>query len=124
MTLEKNRRELARDHDLPERSSKHGYEFVAPVSAEVLYDPDEWKAISANAGQRAFGAMKTRNAAISSENPTAIGLSLTISTAMRSGSRFGRHHFALGECVSVRKQDDRLRTFSRGQFEDVVCRAA
>jgi hypothetical protein len=44
MALKKIRLELARDHDFPEGSSEHGYEFIAPVNAEGLFDPDEWKA--------------------------------------------------------------------------------
>lgn len=34
MALKKIRLELARDHDFPEGSSDHGYEFVVPVNAE------------------------------------------------------------------------------------------
>ena len=43
MALKKVRLELARDHDFPEGSRKHGYDFVAPVNAEGLFDTDEWK---------------------------------------------------------------------------------
>lgn len=41
-----------------------------------------------------------------------------------SGYRFDQHRFALGEYVSIREQDDRLRTFRVVKVDDVVSHAA
>ena len=62
-----------------------------------------------------FWATKPPNTGASSESPAATGLSITAyigdADDAESGYRFDQHHFALGEYVSIREQDDRPRTF-------------
>lgn len=43
MTLKKVRLELARDHDFPNGSRAHGYEFTAPIDDEGQIDASEWR---------------------------------------------------------------------------------
>lgn len=44
MSLMRIRLELARTPEFPSGSSAHGYEFVAPLSADDHIDADEWRA--------------------------------------------------------------------------------
>ena len=43
MDLKRIRLELARTPEFPEGSSKHGYEFVAPLTKDNHIDADAWK---------------------------------------------------------------------------------
>src|SRR5262245_3769593 len=43
MTLMSIRLELARTPEFPEGSSRHGYEFIAPLTAEGRIDVEAWK---------------------------------------------------------------------------------
>lgn len=43
MTLKTIRLELARTHEFPEGSRKHGYEFTAPLGEDGHIDLDAWK---------------------------------------------------------------------------------
>jgi hypothetical protein len=42
MSLKRVRLELARTKEFPEGSSRHGYEFVAPLDGDGYLDPDSW----------------------------------------------------------------------------------
>ena len=42
VALKRIRLELARDHDFPEGSRHHGYEFIAPIDESDNLAPDEW----------------------------------------------------------------------------------
>ncbi len=54
MTLRHVRLELARDHDFPNGSATHGYEFVAPLNAEGHLDAAEWRDKKAKCTVRRF----------------------------------------------------------------------
>jgi hypothetical protein len=41
--LQRVRVELARDHDFPDGSNQHGYEFVLPLDAESRFDTSRWR---------------------------------------------------------------------------------
>ena len=43
MVLERIRLELARGPEHPEGSAAHGYEFVAPLTADGHLDPEGWR---------------------------------------------------------------------------------
>lgn len=43
MPLKKIRLELARTSDHPEGSTEHGYEFIAPLTADGHLDAEEWR---------------------------------------------------------------------------------
>ena len=45
MNLSRIRLELARTPDFPEGSSRHGYEFVAPLTSDSHIDPKTWKEV-------------------------------------------------------------------------------
>ena len=128
MALKKIRLELARDRDFPEGSNEHGYEFVAPVNAEGLLDPQEWKAHRAECqATRFWGDEEPGRGHLVRKPGGHWALHYDIhgdADDDESGYRFGRHRFALGEYVSIREQDDRLRTFRVVKVDDVVSHAA
>jgi hypothetical protein len=43
MNFRKVRLELARDHDFPEGSTRHGYEFILPLDARERLDVERWR---------------------------------------------------------------------------------
>lgn len=43
MPLKRIRLELARTSEFPEGSSRHGYEFIAPLTADGHLDAEEWR---------------------------------------------------------------------------------
>ena len=43
MSLKKVRLELARCPDYPEGSSRHGYEFIAPLTGDGVLDSEAWR---------------------------------------------------------------------------------
>jgi len=56
MSVKKIRLELARTKGFPEGSSHHGYEFVAPLTADGHLDEAAWKAHKAECTVRRFWA--------------------------------------------------------------------
>lgn len=50
MSLNRIRLELARTPDFPEGSSKHGYEFIAPLTKDAHLDHDAWKSVKGHCG--------------------------------------------------------------------------
>jgi hypothetical protein len=128
LALKKIRLELARDPDFPEGSNEHGYEFVAPVNAEDRLDPDEWKAHRGECRATRFWGDEDREQGHLVRKPGGhwafhYDLHGDVDDD-ESGYRFGDHRFALGEYVSIREQDDALRTFRVVKVEDVVSRVA
>jgi hypothetical protein len=123
MRLKKIRLELARDHDFPDGSREHGYEFVAPVRDDDMLDPDGWKLHRAECRARRFwgpddeetghlirkpgGHWAFHYDTHSAQNPD------------ESGYRFGNHPFRTGQYVSIREHDDRLRTFRVVRIDDL-----
>jgi hypothetical protein len=127
LALKKIRLELARDHDFPEGSNRHGYEFVAPVNAEDLLDADEWKAHRNECrATRFWGDEEPESGHLVRKPGGHWALHYDIHGDVdddESGYRFSGHRFALGEYVSIREQDDRLRTFRVVRVDDVASHA-
>lgn len=115
MAMKKIRIELARDHDFPEGSRHHGYEFTAPLDGDDRIDPEQWRRERARCRVRRFWG----------DNPEEVGhlvrkpggswaFHYDINGDVdddETGYRFGNHQFRLGEYVSLREHDEELRTF-------------
>lgn len=115
MALQTIRLELARDHDFPEGSTQHGYEFTAPLSGDGHIDVEAWRAHRARCRVRRFWA---------GENDEEGHLVHTRSGTWafrydiegdaedeEAGYKFDSHAFKEGEYVSIREHDGELRTF-------------
>jgi hypothetical protein len=115
MTLQKIRLELARDHDFPQGSREHGYEFMAPLDGAGHIDIEGWRANRKSCTIRRFwrgeddfhghlvhtmGRRWVFHYDLDSEPE-----------ADEPGYRFDSHRFAVGEYVSITEHDGVLRTF-------------
>ena len=115
MSLSKIRLELARDHDFPDGSREHGYEFTAPLSDDGKIFQPEWKAARDRCRVRRFWGGDEDEIGHLVRKP---GGSWAFHYDLlgdadddEAGYRFGNHRFAPGEYVSLKEQDDVLRTF-------------
>jgi hypothetical protein len=109
---------LARSKDFPEGSSRLGYEFVAPLTAEGHIDLAAWKTHRSLCKVRHFrtgygdeyGLLVHRPGGaegatwIFDYDPSSEG-------DEESGYRFGEHAFRIGEYVSIKDDDGVLQTF-------------
>ncbi len=116
MPLKKVRLELARDHEFPEGSHAHGYEFVAPLGEDGHLDPEQWKKHRAECRAVRFWGEEEHETGHLVRKP---GGSWAFHYDVQgdvdddeAGYRFGNHMFQSGEYVSIRDHDDdTLRTF-------------
>ena len=115
MSMKSVRLELARDHDYPQGSASHGYEFVAPLDENGHIDAAQWRANKADCRVRRFwegeddeiGHLVHRNAHSWVFHYDVEG----DPDEDEPGFRFDTHKFAVGEYVSIREQDGEMRTF-------------
>jgi hypothetical protein len=123
MQLQKIRLELARDHDFPQGSRHHGYEFVAPLGPEGRLDPEGWKKHRAECrAWRFWGEEEQETGHLVRKPGGHWAFHYDIYGDVdddESGHRFGDHAFILGEYVSVKDHDDKLRTFRVTRIEDL-----
>jgi hypothetical protein len=113
MSLKKIRLELARTPQFPQGSPRHGYEFTAPLDARGFLDPAGWAKARTSCTVLRFW----------NTNPDEHGQLIH----RRDGSwafsyapgedddepifRFDRHHFVVGEYVTVTEHDGVARPF-------------
>jgi hypothetical protein len=125
MTLKKVRLELARDHDFPEGSHAHGYEFVAPIGEDGHLDAEAWKQHRDKCRARRFWGEDDEETGHLVRKPGGFwAFHYDIHGDVdddESGYRFGNHLFRPGEYVSIREHDDdRLRTFRVVRVEELA----
>jgi hypothetical protein len=113
--LKKIRLELARDHDFPNGSRLHGYEFVAPLDDLGHIDAEQWHDHRDRCRVRRFWEGEDDEIGHLVRRP---GGSWAFHYDIHgdadddeSGYRFASHVFKPGEYVSIREQDEELRTF-------------
>jgi hypothetical protein len=113
--LRRVRLELARDHDFPNGSSERGYDFIAPLDAKGRIVPGAWKELKDRCRVRRFWVNAADEVGhIVHKRGGVWSFHYDIHGDPRhdeSGFRFERHAFLPGEYVSIREQDDVLRTF-------------
>ncbi len=115
MSFSKIRLELARDHDFPSGSSRHGYEFTAPLDADGKVDAAEWAPHRDKCRVFRFWEGAEDEVGHLIRKP---GGSWAFHYDIHgdedddeTGYRFGDHAFVPGEYVSIMEHDDVLRTF-------------
>ncbi|MGQ9371387.1 hypothetical protein [Azospirillum sp. A39] len=113
MPLKKIRLELARTPEHPEGSAEHGYEFVAPLSADGHIDLEEWRRTRERCTVHRFwrgeDAMDGRLAHRGTRWFFHYGEEED--EADEPIFRFDRHTFNAGDYVSITEHDGEQRTF-------------
>ncbi len=113
--LRRVRLELARDHDFPNGSPERGYEFIAPLDAKGHIDHEAWKALRARCRVRRFWVNEPDEVGhIVHKRGGTWAFHYDIHGDPdhdETGFRLDAHTFAPGEYVSIKEQDQVLRTF-------------
>ena len=120
--LHRVRLELARSRDVPEGSSRHGYEITAPLDATGLLDAHEWRSKRTRCLVRRFWAGEPdRNGRLIHRAGGPGGATWLIdynedtTEDDETGYRLGAHRFQAGEYVSIKDEDGELHTFKVAQ---------
>lgn len=115
---------LARSKEFPNGSTKHGYEFVAPLDAKGHIDADLWKAERAHCRVRRFWAGEddqtgfvVHKAGGPEHARWVFDYDQTAEDDDESGYRFGAHAFRTGEFVSIRDENGNMHTFVVASLE-------
>lgn len=123
MAIKKIRLELARDHDFPNGSTRHGYEFTAPLDESGHIDPSDWKTHRDKCRVLRFWDGEDDEVGHLIRKPSGDwAFHYDIhgdEDDDESGYRFADHVFNSGEYVSIREHDDELRTFRVVSVQDV-----
>jgi hypothetical protein len=121
--LKRIRLNLARSKDFPEGSTRHGYEFVAPLDDDGHINPQLWQRYRQHCGVRRFWNGEDEQIGRLVHKPGGAEHARWVfdydasSTDDESGYRFGTHAFTPGEYVSIRGEDGELHTFRVASVE-------
>jgi hypothetical protein len=116
-TFKRIRLNLARSREFPEGSSRHGYEFVAPLDASGHIDIEQWKQHRANCRVRRFWGNDTEEHGMLVHRPGGkhgiwkFDYDPATSDDDEAGYRFGAHAFRTGDYVSIRDEEGEMHTF-------------
>jgi hypothetical protein len=125
--LKRIRLHLARSKAFPEGSSRHGYEFVAPIDANGHIDPELWRQHREHCGVRRFWNGDPEQIGKLLHKPGGAEHARWVFDYDASrvdddeaGYRFGGHTFAPGEYVSITEDDGDVHTFKVMSVEAAV----
>jgi hypothetical protein len=109
---------LARSKEFPKGSSRHGYEFVAPLDSNGHIDAQLWKQHRDHCRVRRFWEGEEDEHGLLVHQPGGKGhgrwvfdYDQTADTDDESGYCFGAHVFRPGEYVSIRNEEGEMHTF-------------
>lgn len=116
--LKRIRLDLARSKEFPAGSSRHGYEFVAPLDETGHIDPELWRKHREHCGVRRFWEGEGDEIGKLVHKPGGpeharwvFDYDDTAEEDDEPGYRFGAHAFRPGEYVSIRDEDGEMHTF-------------
>jgi hypothetical protein len=117
---------LARSKEFPEGSSRHGYEFVAPLDANGHIDVELWRKHREHCKVRRFWG-DTEEIGQLVHKPGGrdharwiFDYDETAEEDDEAGYRFGSHIFRPGEYVSIRDEDGETHTFAVTSVENAT----
>jgi hypothetical protein len=117
-TLKRIRLNLARSKEFPQGSTKHGYEFGAPLDANGHIDVELWRKHREHCRVRRFWEGQDDEVGFLVHKPGGpeharwmFDYNLHRADDDESGYRFGTHAFRTGEYVSIRNEDGEMHTF-------------
>lgn len=114
MTLKRIRLELARDHDFPNGSNRHGYDFAAPLDSDGHLVAAAWSKARDRCRVRRFwaGQPDEHGHLVHKRGGTwAFDYNPKSDDDDEPGFKFDKHTFVPGEYVSITEHDGRMRTF-------------
>ena len=128
MVLSLIRLELARDHDFPQGSRRHGYEFVAPLDLDGHIERTEWEKNKELCIVKRFWGDAEVEAGHLIRKPRGNWAFhydlLGAPDDDETGYRFSDHTFRIGDYVSINEHDDVLRTFRVVSVQDAPMHVA
>lgn len=112
-SLRSIRLELARDPSYPEGSQGRGYVFVAPLTSDGHIDSKLWSSVKKHCEVRRFwvGEGEQTGLLVKNRKGWLFHYDDEDPEDDEPGFRFDTHVFKPGEYVSIREQDETLRTF-------------
>jgi hypothetical protein len=109
---------LARSREFPDGSSRHGYDFIAPLDPQGHIDPVLWRKYRDYCRVRRFWEGEDDEIGRLVHKPGGAGHGRWVFTYSsddddddEAGYKFGAHAFLPGEYVSISGQDGKLHTF-------------
>ena len=114
---------IARSREFPLGSSRHGYEFVAPLDETGHIDPHLWHKHREHCRVRRFwGESEELGRLVHKPGGKeharwVFDYDETAAADDEAGYRFGSHAFRPGEYVSIRDEDGELHTFQVASVE-------
>lgn len=113
MSLSRVRLELARSKEFPDGSKQHGYEFVAPLTADGHLDDAAWKTAKAKCTVRRFTAGEDAQTGmlVHAHKRWIFDYDKTGSEDDEPLFKLDRHSIKQGEYLSVTEHDGVTRTF-------------
>ena len=122
--LKRIRLNLARSKEFPQGSTKHGYEFGAPLDANGHIDVALWRQHREHCRVRRFWEGEDDQIGLLVHKPGGpeharwvFDYDQTAEDDDESGYRFGAHVFRPGEYVSIRNDDGEMHTFQVASVE-------
>ena len=117
-SLKRIRLHLARSKDFPDGSSRHGYEFVAPIDAKGHIDAELWRQHRDRCRVRRFWNGEPEQVGRLVHKPGGAEHARWVfdydekrADDDEAGYRFGAHAFIPGEYVSITEDDGDIHTF-------------
>jgi hypothetical protein len=109
---------LARSRDFPQGSSRHGYEFVAPLDTKGHIDSELWRKHRDHCRVRRFWNGDPEQVGQLRHKPGGFEHARWVfdydekrEDDDEAGYRFGAHTFVPGEYVSITEEDGEVHTF-------------
>ena len=122
--LKRIRLNLARSREFPSGSTRHGYEFVAPLGSKGHIDPELWQKYRQYCGVRRFWNGTDEQIGHLVHKPGGAEHARWLfhydpgsAEDDEAGYRFGVHAFVPGEYVSIRDEEGNLHTFQVASVE-------
>ncbi len=110
--LRRIRLHLARSKEHPEGSSRHRYEFVAPLDPDGHIDPEAWKAARDRCRVHRFWGEEDETGRLAHRPGGSWAFRYDAEDEdEEAGLKFGAHAFEIGEYVSLRGADGEVHTF-------------
>jgi len=118
---------LARSKEFPVGSSRHGYEFVAPLDDKGHIDPEQWRQHREYCRVRRFWGGEPDEIGRLIYKPGGpehsrwvFDYDETAEEDDEAGYRFASHAFVPGEYVSIRDEDGEMHTFQVATVQPAV----